>query len=78
MSITVNFRCDGCFATTEGTRCLKRKFVSVLGKSHGFGSYEYDTPQDVAPKGWIAFDSFTGCCYCPECWNEIVKGGDVE
>ena len=69
--ITVNFECGGCFAKEEGTTWLKRSFASVTGKTHGFGTYKYDTPQDVAPEGWIAFDPYTGCCYCPDCWAEI-------
>ena len=72
--VTVNFECGGCFAKAVGTRFLERKFVSITGKSYGFGHYEYNKPQDVAPQGWVAFDKYTGCCYCPECW-ESIEGG---
>ena len=72
--ITVNFECGGCFAKTSGTTWLKRRFVSASGLTWGIGHYEYDTPQDVAPDGWVAFDSYTGCCYCPECWQGIEGG----
>jgi hypothetical protein len=70
--ITLTFECGGCFAKAQGTTWLKREFVSVSGRSHGIGSYRYDTPEDVAPEGWIAFDPYTGCTYCPKCWSEIV------
>jgi hypothetical protein len=69
--ITINFECGGCFAKTKGISWLKRDFVSVTGKPYGIGTYRYTTPQDVAPEGWIAFDPYTGCCYCPKCWAEI-------
>ena len=69
--ITVNFECGGCLQKAQGTTWLSRRFVSISGKSYGFGHYEYDTPQDVAPEGWVAFDPYTGCCYCPTCWAEI-------
>jgi len=69
--ITVHFSCGGCDAKTEGTRRLTRRFVSINGKGYGFGHYEYDQPQDVAPEGWVVFDPYTGCCYCPTCWKDI-------
>lgn len=69
--ITVQFECGECFAKVQGITWLSRRFVSITGKSWGFGHYEYDTPQDVVPEGWIAFDPYTGCCYCPACWGEI-------
>lgn len=71
MTVTVQFECGGCFKTATGTRWLERRFVSWNGKGYGFGNYVYDKPQDVAPEGWIAFDPYTGCCYCPECWASI-------
>ena len=69
--IKIIFECGGCDATTESW--LKREFRSVSGRSWGFGSYHYDTPQDVAPEGWIAFDPYTGCTYCSKCWQEIEQ-----
>ncbi len=71
MTVTVHFSCDGCEAAAVGTRCLTRRFESINGKGYGFGRYATDAPQDVAPAGWIAFDPYTGCCYCPKCWAEI-------
>ena len=54
---TVKFVCSGCDAEAEGTTHLHRR-----------GSI-----QDVAPDGWIAFDPYTGCCYCPKCWKDIEQ-----
>lgn len=73
MTVEVVFECDGCRTKTKGTSFLLRRFMSLTGKSHGFGSYTYDTPQDVAPEGWIAFDPYTGACYCPNCWAEALN-----
>ena len=76
MPVNVLFQCGGCFKEAKSTTWLKRKFVYLNGRPRsimegGFGHYEYDKPQDVAPEGWIAFDPYTGCCYCPACWAEI-------
>lgn len=71
--ITLTFSCDGCNAEAKGTRWLGREFKSLSGRGYGFGSYRYDTAQDVAPLGWVSFDPYTGCTYCPECWAEIVR-----
>ena len=55
--ITMLFRCGGCDATAEGTGRLEK------GAS----------AQGIAPQGWVAFDPYTSCTYCPECWAEIVS-----
>lgn len=59
MSVIVKFSCDGCDTQANGTGILTRKAKD---------------PQFVAPKGWIAFDIYTGCCYCPTCWEGIQNG----
>jgi len=66
--------CDGCHAETKSDKYLRRRFHGVSGKSHGFGTFEYDLPQNIAPDGWIVFDPYTGCTYCPTCWAEIKDG----
>lgn len=66
MTVTVRFGCDSCFDEADGTSHLvKRPRWPV-----------YASPQDVAPEGWIAFDPYTGCCYCPKCWAEILAPTD--
>ena len=59
MSISVKFSCDGCDTQANGTGILSKR---------------NQNPQQVAPKGWIAFDPYTGCCYCPKCVAQIEKG----
>ena len=76
MSVTIHLSCGGCDATAEGTRPLKSEFVSFSGRSYGFGSMLQEKATAVVPEGWIAFDPYTGCCYCPKCWALIV--GDIE
>lgn len=77
MSVTVHFSCGGCDAETKGTTFLRRHFDSINGSGYGFGNWRLDTPQDVAPEGWIAFDPYTGACYCPTCWADI-EGTDEQ
>ena len=77
MSVTIHYRCDGCFAEADGTEPLSKQFISVSGRSYGFGSWHYvNNPVIVAPDGWVAFDPHTQCCYCPKCWEEIVSGSN--
>lgn len=64
--------CDGCHTETKSEKFLARRFIGVTGRSYGFGRWEHDTPQDIAPEGWIVSDDATGCTYCPECWAEIL------
>jgi hypothetical protein len=68
MTVTVSFECGGCFEKAEGTTWLNRYEASRMGN---WVSHATTNPQDVAPEGWIAFDPYTGCCYCPKCWAWI-------
>lgn len=73
MSVTVKFSCNGCDATADGTRPLCKEFVSFSGRSHGWGTHRITVGvEDVLPDGWVAFDPYTHCCYCPKCWAGIV------
>ncbi len=50
-------------------------FRSITGRSYGIGNHvALNDPQDLCPEGWIAFDPYTYCCYCPACWEKIVDG----
>ena len=72
MGVTVEFSCGGCNATAKGTDRLKLHFVSVSGRSYGFGSPRPEnTIEDVTPEGWIAYDPYTYMTYCPTCWDSI-------
>lgn len=70
--IHVTFECGGCFKKEPGTKWISQHFQSFSGRSYGIGSYVRDTIEDVTPEGWIAFDPYTQCTYCPECWASIV------
>ena len=67
--IEVIFKCGGCDAKARGH--LRREFRSFNGKGWGWGRYHETTAQEVAPEGWVAFDPYTLCTYCPECWASI-------
>ena len=72
--ITLTFQCGGCDAKVEGAGPLRSEFKSFTGRSWGFGGrVETTTTQSVTPQGWIAFDPYTGCTYCPKCWAEITE-----
>lgn len=75
MSVTVTFHCGGCDAKVEGTKPLRREFRSFSGRGYGFGaSMPSNTVEDVCPEGWMAYDPYTYCTYCPECWASIENG----
>ena len=74
MSVTVKFSCGGCFAEAESTTFLRREFRGVTGKPWGFGRWvNANSIEDVTPTGWVAFDPWTQCCYCPDCYAEILS-----
>lgn len=85
--VTVSFACGGCDAKAEGTTFLRKRFMSLSGRDHGIGGPVWDVGvDDVVPEGWVAFDPYTYCTYCPKCWEEIMSkpgnpepltGGDV-
>jgi hypothetical protein len=67
--ITVKFECDGCDATIDGCKTLQQTYEEPLRTVPLRGAIE-----DMASKGWVAFDPYTHCTYCPECWKEIMDG----
>ena len=72
MGVTVSFQCDGCFRIDGGIP-VESEFRSLTGRSHGFGAHSVPSVDTLAPTDWVAFDPYTGRCYCPSCWREIVK-----
>jgi hypothetical protein len=73
VSVRVIFSCGGCDAVVEGTKWLSKRFESLSGRDHGFGGPVWDVRvEDVVPEGWVAFDPYTYCCYCPTCWAGIT------
>ena len=63
MSITLNFSCGGCDAAAPSTTFLSRRRRDPKTLTTAV--------QSIAPDGWIAFDPYTSCTYCPKCWAEI-------
>lgn len=68
--------CGGCDEQVEiGPLLINNRFHGFNGKDYGFGVYHIEWPnlEALAPEGWVAFDPYTQCCYCPECWASIVE-----
>ena len=75
MTLKIIFPCSGCDAKSEGTGTIRGRFVSITGRDYGFGSMQQDKSiESVAPESWVVFDPYTGCTYCPSCWQSIVDG----
>lgn len=72
MTTILHLKCDGCDAEARSER-LRKRFLSVSGRSHGFGSWEAPSIDDAVPAGWVWSDPYTGCTYCPECWAGIER-----
>lgn len=76
MGVRLQLDCDGCFAMTI-LPLGRREFFPFNGKGHGFGVWKNPSIEEaIAPSGWVWNDPFTGCTYCPSCWNEIVDGDE--
>jgi hypothetical protein len=69
VSVHLSLRCGGCPATIE-VGPLRRRYVSIYPGSN-ISRVETDEPEDLIPEGWIMFDPYTLCTYCPECWAGI-------
>lgn len=76
MSVKIIYSCGGCDAVAEA-RAERRTIVDrprafvVDGVAFDRCRVETDTIESVCPEGWVAFDPYTHCCYCPECWASI-------
>ena len=77
MGVRLAFACDGCFVTAEGTDRLRKRFTSFSGRDHGVGTYAVDGVESVVPEGWVVFDPYTQCTYCPSCWSLIEDGAST-
>ncbi len=69
MSVKITLDCSGCGESAPGGR-IKAEFRSFSGRSHGFGGAHVEIKWDV-PVGWVKFDPYTYCTYCPDCWRSI-------
>ena len=72
MSVHLALTCDGCPATAT-TDYLRKRFVSFSGRDHGFGHFYVGDPEKLTPDGWVMFDPYTQCTYCPKCWAAIEE-----
>lgn len=67
----LHIECDGCReAVTVGP--LRRRFHGSQG-DHGWGYWQTDKPESLAPEGWVMFDPYTQQSYCPACWESIER-----
>ena len=69
MTIDITYKCGGCCAEAE-VRGVRQTTTQV---SALMALISTPTLRTSAPKGWVAFDPYTGCTYCPDCWTEIEK-----
>lgn len=72
--VTVTYQCSGCGAMAVAPeQQILREFRSLSGQGHGIGGYVIEPVkiESVAPEGWVAYDPYTMCTYCPACWESI-------
>lgn len=70
MTVEVTFRCGGCDASTEATGPLRRRYEPIRPGSNLCRTVT-DAVEDIVPEGWVAYDPYTHCTYCPSCWATI-------
>lgn len=74
VTATLHYRCGGCDASEDvEVKHLRSRFRGFNGKDHGLGVWENDVVDAVThcPEGWMAYDPYTRCCYCPKCIADI-------
>ena len=76
---TITYACDGCCASEVATFAPRNMFK--FGKPFTVGGISLQRQTALAqlvnlrgfvPDGWVWPDPYTGCCYCPTCWEGIV------
>ena len=75
MGVRLTLSCDGCDAEAPAGR-IRAEFRSFSGRSYGFGG-RVELVEMEPPDGWVPFDPYTYCTYCPACWKSI-KGEPTE
>lgn len=68
MTVNLDLSCGGCDATAR-VGPLRRRAETIFGG--GLCRIVTDDPEDLTPEGWVMFDPWTYCTYCPTCWAEI-------
>ena len=84
---TIKYECGGCDAehTSNPVRLSAERNplhyaswadVRAAGRSGALCVTETPKldPEDHAPEGWVVFDPYTLCTYCPDCWKSIEDG----
>lgn len=74
MPISVTFECGGCRAVAAGTGPLRQR-ISQEPVSSTWDRVTVQPPlvESIAPDGWMPFDPYSHCTYCPECWAGIIS-----
>lgn len=81
MSVTVKLACGGCEATAEYRLTRRHEVVQpgvfvANGTSFDKCLVVTDNIEKTAPEGWVVFDPWTHCTYCPRCFAEVVADPD--
>lgn len=76
MSITVTYECSGCDAIETVRGLMQRWDLIRPGATFDLCQIRTPTIKTAAPEGWMPFDPYTGCCYCPKCWAWIEAPAD--
>ena len=74
--VTIKLSCGGCDATAEFT--IRKRFHGITGRSHGFGTWKWDSIDANTPEGWTAADPWTAMAYCPRCFEEICEPVELQ
>lgn len=74
VTATLRYSCGGCDKVEEvQVPRLGSRFHGISGGESGFGRWvnEVIDAEKHCPEGWMAFDPYTRCCYCPDCVESI-------
>jgi hypothetical protein len=75
VSVIVRFECDGCRAVTDEAPAWRH-----IGQQVGPSMYLVPTVEGAVnaaaakvAEGWMIYDEWTRCTYCPACWTCIIE-----
>ena len=77
MTVDVIYKCGGCDNRATVHRLKKTWRTIRQGTALDLCEVRTPTIEGTTPAGWIAFDPYTGVCYCPVCWAEMQEGASV-
>lgn len=69
MGVTITYSCGGWRAA---------RWIATAPQicEGGFVTKRAPSIPDLAPEGWMVYDPYTGCTYCPTCWDSIENDLD--